>query len=70
MVTFAVAQDDAILQNQQFADMYELLAYVSSYVHTKTQQQNQLAKKLEQIKLEESDWPFTVEEAKAFLDIA
>lgn len=69
MVTFAVqnAHEDTSLQNKEFSDMYELLAYVSSYVHDRVQEQNKLADKLENIKQEDGDGPFTVDEAKDFL---
>ena len=48
--------------------MYELLAFISAYVHKETVQQNKLAMVLEKIEQEKWDGPFAYEDAKKYLD--
>ena len=48
--------------------MYELLAYVSWYVHLQTLKEQKLSEQLESIKNEEGDGPFSYDEAKQYLD--
>ena len=67
MTTFAVTQD-LKMWDKTFADIYELLAYISAYVHQETVVQNQLAKKLETIEQEAEDGPFTLDEVEVYLE--
>lgn len=67
MVTFTVKSVEEKLENMNFNDMYELLSFVSSYVHKKTEKEIKLHTQLQKIKEEPGYGPFNFEEAKLFL---